>query len=201
MSVVMSHKIAPRAEAGFTLIELMVAVVIFVILAALAVPSLSSYLEKSRLRGAADGVVSAIGQARQVAVKYDRNVSLATVVTSSTNWCLGAQEAATPAAGDQAIAAVACDCTVATQCIVDENKQLIVASSAYPGVSIASAAGTLSFDGRLGIRDDGSVGNADASSFDLTAPSGKFSLTVKVSPLGQATVCTKTGNILGYPSC
>ena len=93
-----------KASSGFTLLELMVTIVVFVVLAALAVPGLSTYMEKSRLRGAADDVVNQLAQARQVAVKYDRSVSVATTGSGAT-WCLGAREAATPAAGDQAAAA------------------------------------------------------------------------------------------------
>ncbi|HVQ32640.1 MAG TPA: GspH/FimT family pseudopilin [Lysobacter sp.] len=200
MRLVMPRQKHARAEAGFTLIELLVAVLVFVILTALAVPSFTTYLEKSRVRGAADSVVNAIAQARQVAVKYDRNVSLATA-GSGTAWCIGAKEAADPTPGDQAGAAAACDCgTDATQCTVD-GQQLVVDGGAFPNVAISSNASTLAFDGRLGLRSDGSVGNADESSFDLTAPSGRYAVTVKISPLGTASVCNKTGNILGYPAC
>ena len=200
MRLVMPRQSNMHAEAGFTLIELMVAVMVFMILAALAVPSFTTYLEKSRVRGAADGVVTAIAQARQVAVKYDRNVSLATTVTGS-DWCIGAKEAADPAPGDQAAAAAACNCsTGAAQCTVD-GQQLVVSRSTFPDIASSSPASTLTFDGRLGIRSDASVANADQSSFDLTTSSGRYALTVKVSPLGQATVCSQSGTILGYPSC
>jgi hypothetical protein len=43
--------------------------------------------------------------------------------------------------------------------------------------------------------------SADDRSFDLTSKSGRYVLTVSISPLGQASVCSKSGNILGYPSC
>ena len=74
-------------------------------------------------------------------------------------------------------------------------------STDYSGVTLTSPAGDLAFDGRLGIRSDASVGNVDASSFDLTSQTGAYVITVKISPLGQATVCNKAGNILGYPQC
>lgn len=186
-------------QSGFTLVELMVAVAVFLILAAIAIPGFTTYLDKSRLRGAADAVVNEIAQARQAAVKFDRDVSLATTGTGAT-WCLGAREAAAPVVGSEAAAAVACDCTVSEQCVVD-SQELVVGSSAHSGVTLASAASTLTFDGRLGIRSDASTGNADQSSFDLTSSSGDFTLTVNISPLGHATVCNKSGNILGYPAC
>jgi type IV fimbrial biogenesis protein FimT len=189
-----------KASSGFTLLELMITIVVFVVLAVLAVPGLTTYMEKSRLRGAADGVVNTLAQARQVAVKYDRNVSLKTTGSGST-WCLGAREATTPAKGAQAGAAPTCDCAATpAQCLVDD-KRLLVTNADYSGVTLTSPAGDLAFDGRLGIRSDASVGNVDASSFDLTSQTGTYVITVNISPLGQATVCNKSGNILGYPKC
>jgi hypothetical protein len=51
------------------------------------------------------------------------------------------------------------------------------------------------------MRSDANIADANASSFDLTSASGRYTLTVSISPLGQASVCSKSGNILGYPSC
>lgn len=185
--------------AGFTLIELMVALAVLLILTVLAVPSFTTYLDKARVRGAADDVISTLAQARQAAVKFDRGVRVATVGSGAT-WCLGANQALTPAAGNPMPGPAACDCTVAGACIVD-GQRLVVAAADHPGVTIASSPGNLDFDGRLGIRTDANVGNADASSFDLTSPRGRYVLTVNVSQLGQAMVCSKQGNILGYPAC
>jgi type IV fimbrial biogenesis protein FimT len=188
------------AQAGFTLLELIVAVAVFIILTALAVPSFVTYLDKARVRGAADSVVNQIAQARQVAVKFDRSVSLSTTGTGAT-WCVGANQAATPDVGSQTTAPVACDCTASpTTCLVD-GREMVIGNVQHPGVTLSSGASELVFDGRLGARSDGFTGNADASSFDLTSQSGKYVLTVSVSPLGQAAVCSKTGNILGYPQC
>jgi type IV fimbrial biogenesis protein FimT len=186
--------------AGFTLIELMVALAVLLILTIIAAPSFSSYLEKSRVRGAADEVVSVLAQARQAGVKFDRGVRVASVGSGST-WCLGANEAVTPAALSPMLGPAACDCGDDPDACVVDGQRLVVASSEHSGVTLTSPPGNLDFDGRLGIRTDASVGNADASSFDLTSRSGRFVLTVNVSPLGQATVCSKQGSILGYPAC
>jgi len=186
-------------QSGFTLVELMIAVAVMAILAMLAVPSFTTYLEKSRVRGAADDVLNLVAQARQAGVKQDRDVSLAITGLGDT-WCIGANQALDPAVGSLAPAALACDCTVATACLVDAQR-LVMGSSQHEGVSLTSPSATLTFDGRMGIRSDASTANADASSFDLTSQNGRFVLTVEVSPLGQATVCSKAGNILGYPKC
>jgi len=193
----------PRDLAGFTLVELMVAVAVFIILTVIAVPSFSTYLDKARVRGAADDVVNVLSLARQGAVKLDRNVSILTKPGTGADWCIGAREADDPAVGDQAADAATCDCSTATgalECVVD-GRQLVVSAAEHSGIALASAASQLRLDGRLGIRSDADIADADKSSFDLTSKSGKYVLTVKISPLGQATVCSKQGNILGYPSC
>jgi type IV fimbrial biogenesis protein FimT len=187
-------------QAGFTLIELLVAVTVFIILTVIAVPSFSTYFDKSRVRGAADSIVNEIAQARQVAVKYDRDVALATAGSGAT-WCIGAREAADPVAGNQAGAATACDCsTSAAACVVDDRK-MVIDSATHDGITLASPSATLTFDGRLGMLADAEDLSADDRSFDLTSKSGRYVLTVSISPLGQASVCSKSGNILGYPSC
>ena len=187
-------------QAGFTLIELMVAVTVFIILTVIAVPSFSTYFDKSRVRGAADSIVNEIAQARQVAVKYDRDVALATAGSGNT-WCIGAKQAADPVVGSQAAAAIACDCsTAAAGCVVDD-RQMVIDSASHDGIALASPSADLIFDGRLGMLADAEDLSADDRSFDLTSKSGRYVLTVSISPLGQASVCSKSGNILGYPSC
>ena len=182
-------------QSGFTLVELMIAVAVMVILAMLAVPSFTTYMEKSRLRGAADDVVNLIAQARQAGVKYDRVVNLA-VEGNGNVWCLGANEQGAPASvGDPLPPAADCDCTEADECMVD-NQRLVVGSTEHAGISLSNPPASLTFDGRMGIEKEG-----DSDSIDLTSQNGRYAVTINISPLGQATVCSTTGNILGYPEC
>lgn len=182
-------------QSGFTLVELMIAVAVMAILAMLAVPSFTTYLEKSRLRGAADDVVNLISQARQAGVKHDRDVNLA-VVGNGNVWCLGASEQGAPASvGDPLPAAADCDCTDADECVVD-GQRLVVGSATHAGISLSNPPASLTFDGRMGIEKEG-----DADTIDLTSQNGRYTVTINISPLGQASICSTTGNILGYPEC
>lgn len=184
-----------QRQTGFTLVELMIAVAVLVILATLAVPSFTTYLEKARLRGAADDVINLVAQARQAGVKFDRDVNLA-VVGNGNAWCLGASmQGNAPAVGDPLPAAADCDCTDADQCVVD-GQRLVVGSTQHGGISLSDPPASLTFDGRMGIEKEG-----DADSLDLTSRNGRYAVTINISPLGQATVCSTTGNILGYPEC
>ena len=59
-----------KRQSGFTMIELMVTLLVLVILAMIAAPSFVTMMEKSRLKGATDDVVSLISNARLEAVKH-----------------------------------------------------------------------------------------------------------------------------------
>ena len=78
-----------RAVSGFTLIELMITIAVLAVLVALAAPSFNDSIQRARLKGAADGVVSLIEEARQQAGRLDRDVNL-TLRGSGENWCVGA---------------------------------------------------------------------------------------------------------------
>jgi type IV fimbrial biogenesis protein FimT len=176
----------------------MVALAVFIILTVIAVPSFTTYFDKSRVRGAADTIINQVAQARQVAVKHDRDVALATV-GSGAAWCIGGAEAADPPVGSQAGSSASCDCNASPATCTVDGRQMVVSSGDHDGVTLSSESPAIVFDGRMGMLK-GTLSAADRS-FDLTSKTGRYTLTVSISPLGQATVCSKNGNILGYPSC
>lgn len=59
---------------GFSLIEMMVAIVILSILVGLAVPSFRTMLQNTQIRNAAESVLDGIQKARAEAVKQNRNI-------------------------------------------------------------------------------------------------------------------------------
>lgn len=185
-----------KAYRGFTLIELMVAVSVAAILLVIAVPSFTAFFDRARLRGAADDLVAFVSTVRGEAVKTGRNVTLS-MGGSTTAWCVGANEAATPAVAAQFAASTACDCTNSSACFVDGVRRVLASSEA--GRATASAV-TMSFviDGKLGSLDP-----LSPASVILTSPAGGYQLQVGVSPLGQARACVPSGQkqISGYPSC
>lgn len=78
-----------RYRSGFTLIELMITIAIVGILAGIALPAYSSYVEKSKLRTAQSDVV-ALGMAmeniRQRTLAYSTIVATDTVTDEVTSW-------------------------------------------------------------------------------------------------------------------
>jgi type IV fimbrial biogenesis protein FimT len=71
---------------GFTLIELMVAVTLFGLLIALAVPMYVSFLANSQVRNAAEAMLNGVLAAQTTAVNSNSQVQL--VVTPATGWVI-----------------------------------------------------------------------------------------------------------------
>src|SRR5690606_12684667 len=83
-------------QPGFTVIELLITVAVVVVLLAVAVPSFIDFLEKARVKGAADDIVSMVSTVRAEAVKIGRDVTVS-VGGTTTAWCVGANSAGVPA--------------------------------------------------------------------------------------------------------
>ena len=99
---------ARSSSPGFTLIELMVTVAVFTILAVIAIPSFIELRERMALRGASDQLVSFWANAKMEAVK--RHTSLAiTIRKSGTTMCMGATATLT-----------GCNCFTANACEIDQ---------------------------------------------------------------------------------
>jgi prepilin-type N-terminal cleavage/methylation domain-containing protein len=176
-------------QQGFTLIELMVVVVIVTILAVMAAPAYRDMIDRSRLRGAADDVLSVLSNARAGAVKAGLDTDIS--VSTGTNWCVGATSATVPTGGAQATGPAACTCSNAGTCLV-AGEQMAVPVGKHAGVTMASGAGFI-YDAKLGTVLTGGAVAAAATPIVLTSPSGTYDVRVGVSPLGQATLCTPNG--------
>lgn len=187
---------AGRECEGVTLVELMVTLGVLGILLTLAVPSFLDWFDRSAVRGAADGVISLISDARAEAVKNDLDVNIA-MTGSGGAWCVGANAASAPTGGNPAPGANACDCSDTSQCLVS-GQHLVLEASQYPGVQAGATLGAMTFDSRLGV-----IVPPSDRTLTLTSPRGKYDLAVQVNPLGQARLCVPVNkpSIVGVPSC
>ncbi|MCI4567396.1 GspH/FimT family pseudopilin [Lysobacter sp. CFH 32150] len=184
---------------GVTLVELMVSLAVLAILATVAVPSFVDFLDKNRVRGAADAVVSLVSSARAEAVKNDLDVSIA-MVGSGAAWCMGGNAATPPSGGLPAGAADPCDCidpADATECLI-AGQRFVIEVGAYPDVRVGTLPAPLTFDSTLGA-----ISPLGSRSVVLTSPRGKYDLSIQINSLGQARLCIPAGKplISGIAPC
>lgn len=177
---------------GLTLVELMVTVSVLAILLAVALPAFGDFMEKARLRGAADALSSQFALARAQAIRTDRNVTLS-IKGEDDTWCSGARQfdaggtLGLVAAGGEA----ACDCSATpAQCVV-AGEQLVVASAEHGGVLLLDSDGTsFVFD-----RKTGSLVDLAPKTLKLrgATDADRFGLDVVTTPMGHARTCIPAG--------
>lgn len=196
-----SRKYGPR---GFTLIELVVTLTVLTILTAIAVPTYTDYLARSRVRSAAEGLVNQLALARAEAMRLHRNV-LVSFVASPGAWCSGGRQTIVGAEGIDLASALAtsCDCSTAAGralCLVNGSPSLVT-SAEHSTVSWVSATNnSLQFDRNVGILADLTGSTIQLRS--LSRPT-RYGLAVVVSPMGHARVCVPSGFAMfgGFRSC
>ncbi|PCJ34219.1 MAG: hypothetical protein COA75_14080 [Cellvibrionales bacterium] len=172
-------------QQGFTLVELLIVIAIIAIVASIAVPSMTSFVNKNRVKRAAEEVYGLVTKARAEGVIRDKNMSVALTVVDEDEWCLGYADV------------VGCDCTegdltVADACDVfvgDTRVQQVITSSGFDGVAMIGNNVTFNF-----VKGTASTGN-------VTLTSGDWSLKILVSGVGRVRICGPNANLMGYPAC
>ena len=199
-----------KSSRGFTLIELMITLVVVTVLVLIAVPSFRDYIEKARVRGAADQVTDLLARARASAVKSNLPVSITADGSGSADWCIGARMAAEPTAwAMRPDTAPTCDCTAPALCLVDSQPLALDSADLSSGTAPTATIGAFSFSyspklGGVSANDANKSFLLDVDrSIDLVSPNGRYRLSVGVTPLGQSFVCVPAGNpvFMGYRTC
>ncbi len=168
---------ANRRRSGFTLVELMIAVTVAALLGAISLPSMAGLLGRHRLQAAAHHLQADLALARQEALRRGQTAHL--VFHAGADWCyalsLGAAGDCRNRAGD-GVPALA-----------------VVRADRYPDVVLLQGA-AMALDARDGTS---LLGQGRA---EFAALRGER-LTVQLSHLGRATLCTPAAPIAGLPGC
>jgi prepilin-type N-terminal cleavage/methylation domain-containing protein len=191
---------ASRQSSGFTLVELMVTVAVFVTLVMLAVPSFTDFRKRSAIRGATEEALGFWNQARFDAARLNQPIKFG-LVTSGSNFCLGAAPATTAeltavAAGT---AITPCDCFTTTACTVGRFPADATASSQaeWRGVTVAASPS-------LGVGTSGVTviepkktalfASGDEGNISFVSPTGRWNYKVNlhIDRFGRGMLCEST---------
>lgn len=178
-----------KKNSGFTLIELMVAVMVLAIVMTFVVGSFGEMLERQHFQAAAENLYDNLLFARTESI--NRNTDVYITVKSGSGWCYGLDDTGS------------CDCSVANDCKVN-NVTKVINGTDYHHIQMSGATfaqpgdNYIVFNPRRGMPEDNSgILRTGAISF---VTSGNDNLTVQVNPVGRIRVCTSTG-YRGYTSC
>lgn len=84
------------ARLGFTLIEIVIAIAVLAFLLLLAVPNFSQWIQNTRIRTAAEAIVSGLQVARTEAVRRNTSVQFVVNAPPSSSWTVSLVSAPTP---------------------------------------------------------------------------------------------------------
>lgn len=162
---------APRTLHGLTLVEMLVTVTVLAILLAIVVPSIQTTLDRRRLIGAADNLLTDLRYAQSESVK--RNEVFVMSLTQGTAWrysILG------PTGSNFA--------------------SKTVTSSDYSGTSLTAGANAVTFDPK---RATIALSGSSSTIAEITSARSQ-KLRVDITTGSGLSLCTSTA-LSGYPSC
>ncbi|MEN8168656.1 MAG: GspH/FimT family pseudopilin [Pseudomonadota bacterium] len=174
-----------RQEKGFTLIELMITVAILSVVLGIAVPSMSSFMDKRRVIDAAEAVHSMLVYARSEAIARSTNVAAridANAMGVSTNTACNPSHILTDAS----------PCVLSVDGV---NVLKRVVTSDYPGVTFATTTNQITFDPTRGTVPVGQNGTIRVSYED-------YEIRVIIGVIGRVRLCSpSTAPVGGYKTC
>lgn len=173
-------------QSGFTLIELMIAVVIVGILLMVGVTSYGTWSQNQQVRVAAESIIDGMQLARAEAVKRNTTTRIVLCGAASSSWEILAASAAAP----QPTASMACG--AGSNALVGEER--VQERSAQEGSRNAqiqvtpNGATTVTFNsmGRVAANADAS---AAITQVDVSNPNGDRPLRITVSTGGSLRMC------------
>lgn len=166
-------------QRGFTLVELMVTLAVFVILAMVAIPALSQLVDQRRLTGAADAIHAQILFARTEAIKRSEPVFFEIEDDAAGGWR-----------------------TSVTRIPGSADLDYVIESGDFRNrISLAATSeDVFGFDPVRGIKIDAAGATLNAPTQMSISLDANRRLLVQVNPIGRVRICTEAGN-LRYSAC
>lgn len=171
---------------GFTVIEIIAALVVFSILAALAIPSFTGLLERQRLVALAESIYIDLVDARMYAIESNQTIYFN--VNNGTSWCYGFDDNSD-----------SCDCDTSDSCQLNGLEKRVNVkgykstriTTTISGSTATTGTSKNSFDPMRGIPQT-------SAQINLANSSGQ-TMEVNIRPTGRVFICSDSFD--RYPAC
>jgi len=187
------------ASRGFSIVEMMIALVLISIGAALALPSYQNMIEKRQLSRGAEKLMAFMNSAQSESIRWNERLNVSWARTGDNEWCVGANLGNTVCSCTDTDPSSATFCSInnATWSFADEIAGDRVLLKSFSGD--AGADSSYSFDPDRGLF----VNLNDDISVDLHSKNGNYQVRLTVSNTGQASLCSIDAehSIPGYSVC
>ncbi len=216
-----------RQNRGFTIIELLLTVAILSIVLAVAVPSMSAYMEKRRIINAAEAVYSEMQYTRSEAIARSQTVYTSFNSNATDTWSIGVSTT-TGCDPTETVLTEADACVLVIDdgdgnihgtdpdgdgtAVVDNDDLVmrVTSSTDFPGVIMGDTSDPM---------DQVTFGAATQAAFDPTRGvvaaggtvalrlnkrgGGSYEMRVILSPIGRVRICSPAGDtrVAGYTTC
>ena len=165
-----------RAQRGFTLLELLVALTVVIILTLVAIPSLTNFFQEYRVTASTQQLYYVLQYARSEAIKRDTSVYVS--FQTGDSWCYGVNTGS------------ACSCNVANSCglgtyTAPQSQQLTLSTTTLTNSSV-------SFEGTRGA-------SGAASTITYTVYGNTTAIGIDITALGNMQMCSS--QVSGYSPC
>jgi len=188
-----------RIQGGFSIIEMMIALLLVAIGASLALPSYVDMIEKRHVTRGAEQLLAFVNSAQLESVKWNQDLNVSYTRVGDSEWCVGAN-----------LGATVCDCTVtdttnAQFCGINGSPWKFDDGLAGDRVLVKSMSGddggdnAYTFEPERGIF----VNMDDTFQVEMHSSSSKYQLQIMVTRTGQAVLCSKNEAhaVTGYSVC
>jgi len=180
------------AVKGFTLIELMIAIVVLAIITSLALPSYRTIVEKRQVTSGAEQLAAFLSSAQMESVKRSGNIWVNYKWSAMDSWCIGFSSVNWEVEAEQA-----CDCTITVPgpdaCVIDGQLRVVNdANLNFPSI-MKSMDGdeNFVFDPARGLINDFLGSSAfDEAELELLSEDSTYALNVQITRTGRIKICS-----------
>ncbi|GAA6184186.1 MULTISPECIES: GspH/FimT family pseudopilin [Alteromonadaceae] len=176
------HQLRSHLTRGLTILEVMVALTIIALLAAIGGPSIIQTLRHQQLKASLQTSYFLLQQAKSTAITQNKNITVQ--FKNGDNWCIALSDTGP------------CNCQVKSLCSVD-NIEYRVSAEDYPHILFSKITmgkdQAIIFDGVRGT----AIGNAGSGVFSNGTEAAKLI----VSNLGRVRICMHSGHLGAFQIC